>query len=147
MDLALAGEFVLMLTRYDISAPEPAAASGTTQKLLILLRRRLRQLLRVTLVLAMCLALAATALATWWLTNLNRLPDIGNPFDGNAIRDITIADDENALTFLRRAQERLVLLPQLPPSVHAAAPTVAWSQADPKLRAWVEANRTALDLL
>jgi hypothetical protein len=135
-----------MLTQHDISAHTPAAVNGTSHKLLQLLRKRLRQLLRVTLVLAICLVLTALALATWWLTSLNRLPDIGDPFEFRAIRGLTIPDDENALTFLRRAQEKLIPLPELPPSVYSTAPTIAWSQADPKLRAWVEANRTALDL-
>src|SRR5689334_12147 len=61
--------------------PTPAAVSGTSPKLLRLLRKRLRQLARVTLVLAIGLALAATVLGIWWLTSLNRLPDIGDPFD------------------------------------------------------------------
>jgi hypothetical protein len=135
-----------MLTQSESPAAAPAAVSGTSRKLLQLLRKRLRQLLRVTIVLAIVLALAATALAIWWLTSLNGLPDIGDPFDVDAIRGLKIPDDENALTFLRRAQEKLVLLPELPQAVRAAAPTVSWSQADPRLRAWVEANRPALEL-
>ena len=124
----------------------PAAVSGTTPKLLPLLRKRLRQLLRVTFVLAIGVAVVASALAIWWLTCLNGLPDIGDPFDVNAVHGFTIPDDENALVFLRRAQEKLILLPELPPSVNANAATIAWSQADPKLRAWVEANRPSLEL-
>ena len=49
----------------------PAAVSGTSSKTLQLLRERLRQLLRVMLVLTICLAVAATALAIWWLNSLN----------------------------------------------------------------------------
>jgi hypothetical protein len=135
-----------MRTQHDSHAPVSAAVSGTSQKLLQLLRKRLRQLLRVTVVLAICLAVAASALAIWWLTSLNGLPDIGDPFDVKAIHGLAIPDDKNALVFLRRAQEKLVLLPELPPSIRAAAPTVAWSRADPKLREWVEANRPALEL-
>ena len=135
-----------MPTQHESPAPALAAVSGTSQKLLQLLRKRLRQLVRVTFVLAICLALAATAFSIWWLTSLNGLPDIGDPFDVDAIRGLEIPDDENALTFLRRAQEKLVLLPELPRAVSAAAPTVGWSQADPKLRAWVEANRPAFEL-
>jgi hypothetical protein len=135
-----------MLTQSESLAPAPAAVTRPSSKLVQLLRRRLRQLLRVTIVLAIGLALAALALAIWWLTCLNGLPDIGDPFDVNAVRGLTIPDDENALTFLRRAQETLILLPVLPRRVTADAPTVAWSQADPKLREWVEANRPALEL-
>ena len=82
------------------------AVSGTSQKLLQLLRKRLRQLLRVTFVLAICLALAATAFAIWWLTSLNGLPDIGDPFDVAAFRAFSVPDDQNAFTFLRRASEK-----------------------------------------
>jgi hypothetical protein len=141
-----------MLTQHEGSAPAPgpaptpAAVSGTSQKLPQLLRKRLRQLLRVTRVLAICLAVAASALAIWWLTSLNGLPDIGDPFDVAAFRALRIPDDQNAFTFLRRADQKLTPLPVLPRAVDLSAPTVSWSKADPKLRAWVEANRQALEL-
>ena len=81
----------------------PAAVSGASSKTLQLLRKRLRQLLRVTLVLAICLAVAAMALAIWWLNSLNGLPDIGDPFDVVAFRTFSLPDDRNAFTFFRRA--------------------------------------------
>jgi hypothetical protein len=46
--------------------------SGTRLKAVQLLRERLRQLLRVVIVLAACVAVAATALAIRWLNNLAR---------------------------------------------------------------------------
>ena len=98
----------------------PAAVSGTSQKMLQLLRKRLRQLLRVTLVLAICLAVAATALAIWWLTSLNGLPDIGDPFDVAAFRAFSIPDDQNAFTFLRRATKSSLR----GPSCRAGGPSV-----------------------
>ena len=94
-----------MPTRTESAAP--AAVSGTSPKMRQLLRRRLRQLVRVTLVLAIGLAVAATALAIWWLTSLNGLPDIGDPFDVEAFRAFSIPDDRNAFTYLRRATEKL----------------------------------------
>ena len=100
-----------MLIQNESPAPAPAAVSGTSQKLLQLLRKRLRQLARVTFVLAIGLALAATALAIWWLTSLNGLPDIGDPFDVAAFRAFSIPDDQNAFTFLRRANEKLTPMP------------------------------------
>jgi hypothetical protein len=127
-----------MLTRHESPAPAPAAVSDPSPKLVQLLRKRLRQLVRITVVLAIGLGLAATALAIWWLTSLNGLPDIGDPFDVAAFRAFRIPDDRNAFTFLRRADERLTPCP--------SNPVVSWSQADPKLRQWVEANRQALDL-
>jgi hypothetical protein len=96
-----------MLIQHESPAPAPAAVSGTSQKLLQLLRKRLRQLARVTLVLAICLAVAASAFAIWWLNSLNGLPDIGDPFDVAAFRAFRIPDDQNAFVFLRRAHEKL----------------------------------------
>ena len=96
-----------MLIQHESPAPAPAAVSGTSQKLLQLLRKRLRQLARVTLVLAICLAVAASAFAIWWLTSLNGLPDIGDPFDVAAFRAFSIPDDQNAFAFLRRANEKV----------------------------------------
>jgi hypothetical protein len=64
-----------------------------------LLRKRLRQLARVTVVLAIGLAVAAAALAIWWSTSLNGLPDIGDPFDVAAFRAFSVPDDQNAFTF------------------------------------------------
>jgi hypothetical protein len=124
----------------------PAAVRGTSSKTLQLLRKRLRQLARVTLVLAVCLALASTALAAWWSTSLNGLPDIGDPFDVAAFSAQRVPEDRNAFAFLRRADRMLTAWPLLPQSVALSAPTVAWSKADPKFRAWVEANRPALEL-
>jgi hypothetical protein len=125
----------------------PAVASGTSSKTLQLLRKRLRQLLRVMLAVTICLAVAAGALAIWWLNSLNGLPDIGDPFDVEAFRGHSLPDDRNAFTFFRRASQRLTPWPDLPRSVGLSAPTVSWSKADPKLRAWVEENRQALELL
>src|SRR5947207_300779 len=73
--------------------PVPAAASGMSPKLLRLLCKRLRQLARVTLFLAIGLALAATALTMWWLTSLNGLPDIGDPFDVAEFRAFRVPDE------------------------------------------------------
>jgi hypothetical protein len=121
-----------------IQSESPVAVSGTSPKTLQLLRKRLRQLVRVTLVLAIGLAVAAGAFAIWWLTSLNGLPDIGDPFDVRAFRAFSIPDDQNAFTFLRRAEENLT---PSPPSV-----ALTWSQADQKSREWVEANHRAIEL-
>src|SRR3954453_20926014 len=109
--------------------PAPAAVSGTSVKLLQLLRRRFRQPPRVTVVLVACLALAATALALWWLRSLSGLPDIGDPFDVGAFRDFSIPDDQNAFTLFRRANERLGRVP----GGQAPAGPIPWSKADPEL--------------
>jgi hypothetical protein len=116
----------------------PVVVSGTSAKMLQLLRKRLRQLVRAILVLAICLVVAATALAIWWLTSLNGLPDIGDPFDVRAFRAFSIPDDQNAFTFLRRAEENLTPSPPIL--------ALTWSQADQKSREWVETNRPAIEL-
>src|SRR5215467_8790935 len=87
------------------------AVSGKPSKTVELLRKRLRQLLRVLVVLTACVAVAATALAIWWLNSLNGLPDIGDPFDVAAFRAFRVPDDQNAFTFLRRAEENLTPSP------------------------------------
>ena len=118
--------------------PASASVSGTSRKLLALLRKRSRQLLQVTCGLAMGLVLVVVALAIWWLTSLNGLPDIGDPFDVAAFRAFRVPEDQNAFTFLLRADRKITPFP--------SSPAVAWSQADPKLRRWVEANRRAIEL-
>jgi hypothetical protein len=136
-----------MVIQNESPAPAPAAVSGTSQKLLQLLRKRLRQLARVTLVLAICLAVAASAFAIWWLNSLNGLPDIGDPFDVAAFRAFRVPDDQNAFAFLRRAHEKLT-----PPRgwdgerPYPDDPKFSWSIANPKLREWAGENREALEL-
>ena len=84
-----------------------AAVSSASPKMLQLLRKRFRQLLRVTLVLSIGHAVAASAIAIWWLTSLNGLPDIGDPFDVAAFRAFSVPDDHNAFTYFRRASEKV----------------------------------------
>ncbi len=97
------------------------------------------------LVLAIGLAIAGTALGIWWLRSLSGLPDIGDQFDVASVRAFRIADEQNAFAFFRRANERLGHIP-LTPRQFGSAGTVAWSAADPEVRAWVEANRPAIEL-
>jgi hypothetical protein len=137
-----------MLIQQESPAPAPAAVSGTSQKLLQLLRKRLRQLARVTLVLAVCLAVAASAFAIWWLTSLNGLPDIGEPFDVAAFRAFSVPDNQNAFTYLRRASEKLTPIVGMA-GRNGADPgelKFSWSIANPTLREWAEANREAFEL-
>jgi hypothetical protein len=129
-----------MLTQYQVPATAPASASGTSRKLLRLLRRRLRQLLRVTLVLALGLALTVTALAIWWLTSLNGLPDIGDPFDVATFRAFRVSDDQNAFTFLRRADEKLAPMPAETPAASVSG-VVSWAKAHGKGRVFLHRAR------
>jgi hypothetical protein len=129
-------------------SPAPAAVSGTSQKLLQLLRNRLRQLLRVVVVLAACVAVAATALAIWWFNSLNGLPDIGDPFDVAAFRAFGLPDEQNAFTYLRRASEKLTPIVGMVGG-NGADPgdlKFSWSIANPTLREWADENREAFGL-
>ena len=113
-----------------------------------MLRKRLRQLVRVTLVLAIGLAVAATALAIWWLTSLNGLPDIGDPFDVEEFRAFSVPDDRNAFTYLRRASEKLtpvrgVVVGQ---GADPGQSKFSWSIAHPMWREWAGENREAFEL-
>jgi hypothetical protein len=114
----------------------PAAVSGTSSKTLQSLRKRFRQLLRLMLVLTICLAVAAAALAIRWLTSLNGLPDIGDPFDVAAFRTFRLPGDQNAFAFFRRAWHAL-----------GPDPGIDWSETNPEFRAFVEANRPAVELI
>ena len=131
-----------------IQSERPVAASVTPSKSVQLLGKRLRQLLRVVVALAACVAVAATAFAIWWLNSLNGLPDIGDPFDVKPFRAFSIPDEQNAFIYLRQASEKLA------PIVgwvggNGADPSelkFSWSIANPTLREWAGENREALEL-
>jgi hypothetical protein len=119
--------------------------SGKPSKTVDLLRKRLRQLLRVVVVLAACVAVAATAFVVWWLNSLNGLPDIGDPFDVAAFRAFRIPHDQNAFAFLRRAHEKLTPI-RCGEGLRPDAARFSWSIADPASREWAGENREALEL-
>src|SRR5262245_66494038 len=85
----------------------PVAVSGKPSKMVQLLRKRLRQLLRVVVVLGACVAVAATAFAIWWLNSLNGLRDIGDPFDVAALRALGLPDEQHVFNYLRHASIEL----------------------------------------
>jgi hypothetical protein len=127
----------------DVATPPVSPASGKMRQLL---RKRLRQLLRATLGLVILLVVAGPIFAIWWLNSLNGLPDIGDPFDVGEFRALRIPENQNAFTFLRQAGAKLTPAPEWPRAMDRSDPTDVWSEASPKLRAWVEANRAALAL-
>jgi hypothetical protein len=123
------------------------------------------------------LTAAAVLLATvaapvvWWNVQLIGLPDIGDPFDAEAFRAITIPEDDNAFVFYRRAADRLRpldrslesskarivgVLPMASGSLATAVPgrsldekidlLAAWSKADARVLHWAEENREAIAL-
>jgi hypothetical protein len=127
-----------MSTAPESRALARAAPNQPVAKTPQLLYERLRQLLRLAFASAICAAVAATALAIWWLRSLDGLPDIGEPFDVAAVRGFRVPHDRNAFAFLSRAARELTPFP------HSSA--VSRSSADPTLRAWVAANHRALEL-
>ena len=137
-----------MLTRDASLAPSRGAVSGTSPKLLQLLRKRLRQLLRVALILAMVFAVAATALAIWWLRSLNGLPDIGDPFDVAEFRAFRVPDDQNAFSYFRRASEKLTPMRGMweGPGADPSEARFSWSTANPMWRRWTGENHEAFEL-
>ncbi len=56
------------------------------------------QLLRVTIMLVVCIAVIAIALVFWWLSSWNQdgLPDIGDPEEIAAVRALGAGVDRNA---------------------------------------------------
>ena len=123
----------------------PADATGGTSPTL----KKMRRLARVAFVLASCLALAGTATAIWWLTSLNGLPDIGDPFDVEAFRLFPCLTSRMPSRFLGTT-EKLVADPRRQQMwmqwVTQDDPEFSWSTADPRLRAWADKNREALEL-
>jgi hypothetical protein len=103
-----------------------------------LLRKRFRQLMRVTRFVAIGIGLAAASFGIWWLVSLTGLPDIGEPFDTAAFRAFSVPEDQNAFTFLTRADRTLASIP--------SRSSVTWAEADAYVRSWVESNREAIAL-
>ncbi len=114
----------------EAAVAPPRVVSTASQKMLQLLRKRLRQLLWCIL----GLSLAAGVFAIWWLTSLYGLPDIGDPFDVAAFKSYQIPDDQNGVAFFQKAFEKLTPLPEVPYAMKTAAATGSWSKLDPKLQ-------------
>lgn len=108
--------------------------------------RRGRQLLWVSAIVVLGLALLLAGVLIWRSASLIGLPDVGDPFDVAAAARATIPDDQNAFAFLKRATARLGPRPNLPESGIRAGMNDGWTKADPVLRAWLADNHAALDL-
>jgi hypothetical protein len=130
----------------DAPAQGQPIASPAASKLVRLLRRRFRQLLFLMVASTILLAVGAVVLTVWWLTSLNGLPDIGDPFDAAAFRSFHVPDDENAFTFFRAAQDKITPIPTLPHRAISDISRLPWVRLDPKLREWGETNGEAVAL-
>jgi hypothetical protein len=80
----------------------------------------------------------------WRVRSLDGLPDVGDPFDvAQALRPIEISDADNAYVAYSEAKR---LLAKLPDAIRQADWVhVTWSAAGPDVRAYLEANRPALE--
>jgi hypothetical protein len=110
------------------------------------LSNRLRQLRRIALLFASALAVASAIFALWWVTSLNGLPEISDPFDVAAFRAFHVPEEQNAFSYLRRALAKLTPVAELPGRPTPDDPRFSWSRADPALQQWADANREALTL-
>ena len=106
----------------------------------LLVKSRRRVLCVVLILLWM-----VTAPPLWWATQLMGLPNIGDPFDAEAFRAMTIPDDQNAFVLYRQALALYTPLrfSDTSPSVQEDLHT-RWSTAPPEVRRWAEVNRDAL---
>jgi hypothetical protein len=101
---------------------------------------------RVMCVVLMLLSIV-TAPPLWWAIQLAGLPDIGEPFDVEALRAQAISDDRNAFVLYLRAVTLYRPLKwsdtsgSLPVDLHTR-----WSAAAPEVRRWAELNHEALAL-
>jgi hypothetical protein len=89
----------------------------------------------------------STAAPLWWATQLWGLPDIGDPFDVNVFREMTIPDERNAFVLYRQAAA--VFKPLRTPEGARRRPinySARWSEAKPEDRRWLEENRQTLAL-
>ena len=128
----------------DAPAQILAAAPVPRSRLRGWLTRRARQLALSVLFIVTCLLLVACGVLIKRSASLMGLPDIGDPFDVVAFRAFRIPEDQDAAVLFRQATAKVPSVPHLPTPSRRLGPTVGWSQADPKLREWVEANREAL---
>ncbi len=83
----------------------------------------------------------------WRQSQLRGLPDIGEPFDAAASRNLDrVPEDHNAFVPYRRAAERFRDLSKSERESFTNA-NLRWSRADATLRGWVAEHREAISLL
>ena len=87
--------------------------------------------------LVMLTITAIAVFATWRLTSLDGLPDVGDPFDVAEFADASVPDDRNAFTLYRQASKLLTRMPR--------EATHDWATAGPAERKWLESNREAME--
>jgi hypothetical protein len=96
-------------------------------------------------VLAVVATLAAmSGVSIWRMRSLGDLPDVGDPFDVAAARQLVVmSDDDNAFVQYKEARRQLTRLTDVARSVDW--PKLTWSRAGKGVRDYLEANRPALE--
>ncbi len=84
----------------------------------------------------------------WWSTSLIGLPDIGDPPEVVKLREVTIADDENAYAFYHQAGIAIhpLEIPQDNLFVPITSGVVDWETVHPTYKEWLASNSEALQL-
>ncbi|CAN5690709.1 hypothetical protein BH23PLA1_BH23PLA1_05400 [soil metagenome] len=135
-----------------MTATEPLPRRTSRLLALILLPaaglERARGWRRLALALSYVLILLSGSALYLWTTQLQGLPDIGDPFDLAAFSAIEVPDDENAFVVYRQANALKKPLdwstaqnPNAPPGTLI----LRWEDAEPPVQRWLQANRVALN--
>ena len=94
---------------------------------------------RVLLVVGLIAITAIGSFLIWRGASLRGVPDLGDPFDAQALGTIDVPDDENAFTDYRRA------VALFRDNRQASTPYLSWTQAPQRDRDWLFANAEAMD--
>jgi hypothetical protein len=101
---------------------------------------------RVLTAAAILLAMIAVP-PVWWAVQLMGLPDIGDPFDLQEFRSLTIPDDRNAYVLYHQAAATLKpLKSSLKPSEMPPGQPGPHPKDNQEARRWVEESREAMEL-
>jgi hypothetical protein len=125
----------------DTSVPLATPAHTADSRFRRWARRRTRQLLSLMAILAVVMVAGAAGVMFWRASRLFGLPDIGDPFDVAAFR---VAGSPVDAYLPPKTAVNVLPMPELPIAVRRQGIKLGWSQPDPKLREWLEANRDAL---
>jgi hypothetical protein len=99
---------------------------------------------RSLLIYLYALFITIAAVLCWRAASLRGLPDVGDPFDVAAFASSAeVRDDVNSAVLYREASARLIFHDS---SGVPLMDSVDWSKANPRIRAWLDRNRTALAL-
>lgn len=124
----------------------PTALAVLLAPALLLERTRGRN--RLALACLYVLVIAAAGVLSWRASSLNRLPDVGDPFDVEAFEAHKVAGDRDAFVIYRQAVGRLKKT--IETSDHGAMRRKivpgGWAAAGPSIHRWIDDNREPLAL-